>query len=186
MGRKVASHAHEEDGIIAALEAGVASIEHGTYTGPRAIKLFKKTGAYLVPTLLAGDTVKRMAEEGGVLTDSQAEKAIRVGTAMMGNFEKAHKAGVKVAYGTDSGISIHGTNAQEAVLMVKAGMSPMNVIKTATINSADLIDMSDDIGTIEAGKYADIIAVAGSPLDNIEALLDVGFVMKGGKVFKND
>jgi imidazolonepropionase-like amidohydrolase len=186
MGRKVASHAHEEDGIIAALEAGVASIEHGTYTGPRAIKLFKKTGAYLVPTLLAGDTVKRMAEEGGVLTDSQAVKAIRVGTAMMGNFEKAHKAGVKVAYGTDSGISIHGTNAQEAVLMVKAGMSPMNVIKTATINSADLIDMSDDIGTIEAGKYADIIAVAGSPLDNIEALLDVGFVMKGGKVFKND
>lgn len=186
MGRKVASHAHEEDGIIAALEAGVASIEHGTYTGPRAIKLFKKTGAYLVPTLLAGDTVTRMAEAGGVLTESQAEKAILVGAAMMGNFEKAHKAGVNVAYGTDSGISIHGTNAQEAVLMVKAGMSPMNVIKTATVNSADLIDMSDDIGTIEAGKYADIIAVSGSPLDNIEELLDVDFVMKGGKVFKQE
>lgn len=105
---------------------------------------------------------------------------------MMGNFEKAHKAGVNVAYGTDSGISIHGTNAQEAVLMVKAGMSPMNVIKTATVNSADLIDMSDDIGTIEAGKYADIIAVSGSPLDNIEELLDVDFVMKGGKVFKQE
>jgi imidazolonepropionase-like amidohydrolase len=186
MGRKVASHAHEEDGIIAALEAGVASIEHGTYTGPRAIKLFKKTGAYLVPTLLAGDTVKRMAQEGGVLTDTQAEKAIRVGEAMMGNFEKAHKAGVKVAYGTDSGISIHGTNAQEAVLMVAAGMSPMNVIKTATINSADLIDMSNDIGTIEVGKYADIIAVSGSPLENIKELLDVDFVMKGGKVYKNE
>lgn len=184
MGRKVASHAHEESGIIAALEAGVASIEHGTYTGPKAIKLFKKTGAYLVPTLLAGDTVKRMAEQGGVLTDAQAEKAIRVGAAMMGNFEKAHKAGVKVAYGTDSGVSRHGTNAQEAMLMVEAGMSAMNVIKTATINSADLIDMSADIGTIEAGKYADIIAVNGSLLENIEELLDVDFVMKGGKVFK--
>jgi imidazolonepropionase-like amidohydrolase len=185
MGRKVASHAHEEAGIIAALEAGVASIEHGTYTGPKAIKLFKKTGAYLVPTLLAGATVTRMAEQGGILTDSQAEKAILVGSAMMGNFEKAHKAGVKVAYGTDSGISPHGTNAQEAVLMVKAGMSPMNVIKTATLNSADLIDMSDDIGTIEVGKYADIIAVSSSPLENIEELLDVDFVMKGGKVYKN-
>ena len=184
MGRKVASHAHEEEGIVAALKAGVASIEHGTYTGPKAIKEFKKTGAYLVPTLLAGDTVKRMAEMGGPLTEAQAEKAIRVGAAMMNNFGKAYKAGVKVAYGTDSGISPHGTNAEEAVLMVQAGLTPMEVIETATINAADLIDMSDDIGTIEAGKYADIIAVDGSPLDNIEELLDVDFVMKGGKVFK--
>ena len=184
MGRKVASHAHGEAGIIAALEAGVASIEHGTYTGPKAISLFKKTGAYLVPTLLAGDTVKRMAREGGILTDAQAEKAVRVGGAMMANFEKAHKAGVNVAYGTDSGISRHGGNAEEALLMVQAGMSPMNVIKTATVNSADLLGMSADIGTIEAGKYADIIAVNGSPLDDIEELLDVDFVMKGGKVYK--
>ncbi len=186
MGRKVASHAHEEEGIVAALQAGVASIEHGTYTGPKAIKEFKKTGAYLVPTLLAGDTVKRMAEMGGPLTEAQAEKAIRVGAAMMNNFGKAYKAGVKVAYGTDSGISPHGTNAEEAVLMVQAGLTPMEVIETATINAADLIDMSDDIGTIEAGKYADIIAVDGSPLDNIEELLDVDFVMKGGKVFKGE
>ena len=104
---------------------------------------------------------------------------------MKGNFEKAHKAGVKIAYGTDSGISKHGTNAEEAVLMVEAGMSEMNVIRSATVNAADLIDMSASIGTIEAGKYADIIAVSGSPLDDIGELLDVDFVMKGGKVYKH-
>ncbi|MGB5689283.1 MAG: amidohydrolase family protein [Woeseiaceae bacterium] len=184
MGRKVASHAHHEDGIVAALEAGVASIEHGTYAGPRAIKLFKETGAYLVPTLLAGKTVATLALEADFMAPAVKEKAIRVGNDMAGNFEKAHKAGVNVAYGTDSGISPHGTNAQEAVLMVAAGMSEMDVIISATINAADLIDMSDSIGTIEAGKFADIVAVDNSPLENIEALLDVDFVMKGGKVVK--
>ncbi len=185
MGRKVASHAHEEDGIVAALEAGVASIEHGTYTGPRAIKLFRETGAYLVPTLLAGKTVATAAVEADYMSDAVKEKAIRVGADMAGNFEKAHKAGVNVAYGTDSGISPHGTNAEEAVLMVEAGMSEMDVIVTATINAADLIDMSDSLGTIEAGKFADIIAVERSPLESIEELLDVDFVMKGGKVYKH-
>ncbi len=185
MGRKVASHAHHEDGIVAALEAGVASIEHGSYTGPRAIRLFKETGAYLVPTLLAGKTVAAMAVEADFMSDAVREKAIRVGNDMAGNFEKAHKAGVNIAYGTDSGISIHGTNAEEAVLMVEAGMSPMDVIVSATINAADLIDMSESIGTIEDGKFADIIAVSRSPLDDIEELLDVDFVMKGGKVYKH-
>ena len=184
MGRKVASHAHHEDGIVAALEAGVASIEHGTYTGPRAIKLFKETGAYLVPTLLAGKTVATLALEADFMAPAVKEKAIRVGNDMAGNFEKAHKAGVNVAYGTDSGISPHGTNAQEAVLMVEAGMSEMDVIIAATINAADLIDMTNSIGTIETGKFADIIAVDNSPLENIEELLDVDFVMKGGKVFR--
>ncbi len=184
MGRKVASHAHEEDGIIAALEAGVASIEHGTYTGPRAIKLFRETGAYLVPTLLAGKTVASMALEADFMPQTVKDKAIRVGNDMAGNFAKAHKAGVNVAYGTDSGISPHGTNAQEAVLMVTAGMTEMEVIVAATINAADLIDMSDAIGTIETGKFADLIAVDNSPLENIEELLDVDFVMKGGKVYK--
>ena len=185
MGRKVASHAHHEDGIVAALEAGVASIEHGTYTGPRAIKLFKETGAYLVPTLLAGKTVATLALVADFMAATVKEKAIRVGNDMAGNFEKAHKAGVNVAYGTDSGISPHGTNAEEAVLMVEAGMSEMDVLVSATINAADLIDMSDSIGTIETGKFADIIAVDNSPLENIEELLDVDFVMKGGKIFKD-
>ncbi|MCH8158582.1 MAG: amidohydrolase family protein [Proteobacteria bacterium] len=185
MGRKVASHAHHEDGIVAALEAGVASIEHGSYTGPRAIRLFRETGAYLVPTLLAGKTVATLALEVDYMTDVVKKKAIRVGNDLAGNFEKAHKAGVNIAFGTDSGISRHGTNAEEAVLMVKAGMSEMDVIVTATINAADLIDMSDSIGTIEAGKFADIIAVDRSPLDNIDELLDVDFVMKSGKVYKD-
>jgi imidazolonepropionase-like amidohydrolase len=185
MGRKVASHAHGEEGIIAALEAGVASIEHGSYTGPRAIKLFKETGAYLVPTLLAGKTVATLAVEADFMSETIKAKAIRVGNDMAGSFEKAHKAGVNIAYGTDSGVSPHGTNAEEAVLMVANGMSESDVLVSATINAADLIDMSDSIGTIEKGKFADIIAVDASPLENIDELLDVDFVMKGGKVFKD-
>ena len=185
MGRKVASHAHHEDGIVAALQGGVASVEHGSYAGERAIPLFIETGAYLVPTLLAGKTVATAAVEANFMTPAVREKAIRVGNDMAGNFEKAHKAGVRIAFGTDSGISPHGTNAEEAVLMVEAGMSEMDVLVSATINTADLIDRSDSLGTIEAGKLADIIAVSGSPLDDIEELLDVDFVMKDGKVYKN-
>jgi len=185
MGRKVASHAHQEDGIIAALEAGVDSIEHGSYAGPRAIELFKETGAYLVPTLLAGETVVQMANNSDFMSQAIKDKAIATGAAMKGNFYKSYKAGVKIAYGTDSGVSKHGTNAQEAVLMVSAGMPAMEVIKTATVNTADLLDMSSSLGTIEAGKFADIIAVEASPLENIEELLDVDFVMKGGKVYKD-
>ncbi|WP_439106717.1 amidohydrolase family protein [Congregibacter sp.] len=184
MGRKVASHAHQEDGIIAALKAGVDSIEHGTYAGPAAIKEFKRTGAYLVPTLLAGATVGDMAKAGGILTEAQAAKAIEVSTAMQGNFAKAHKAGVKVAYGTDTAVSKHGLNAREAVLMHDAGMSEMDILVSATINAADLIGMSDSLGTIESGKHADIIATQISPLEDISALQDVGFVMKSGKVVK--
>jgi imidazolonepropionase-like amidohydrolase len=184
MGRKVASHAHEEAGIIAALKAGVDSIEHGSYAGPEAIELFKETGAYLVPTLLAGETVTDMARNSTFMSPAIREKAIAVGEAMRGNFYQCYKSGVNIAFGTDSGVSRHGDNAREAVLMVKAGMPEMDVIKSATVNAADLLDMSDSIGTIEAGKFADIIAVESSPLDNIEALLSVDFVMKGGMVYK--
>src|SRR6056297_2340434 len=184
MGRKVASHAHAAEGIIAALEAGVDSVEHGTYVNDDAIALFRETGAYLVPTLLAGATVKQMAEESDFMRPAIREKAVRVGTEMKKNFGNAYRAGVKVAFGTDSGVSRHGDNAQEAVLMVDAGMSEEDVLVAATVNAADLIDMSDDLGTLEKGKYADIVAVDGSPLDDIAELLDVDFVMKGGKVFK--
>ncbi|WP_323846391.1 amidohydrolase family protein [Microbulbifer magnicolonia] len=183
MGRKVASHAHHEAGIIAALEAGVDSIEHGSYAGPDSHRLFKRTGAYLVPTLLAGETVVNMAKNTEVLTDAQKAKAIRVGTDMKGNFGKAVKAGVKIAFGTDSGVSRHGDNAREAVLMHEAGMDRMTILQSATVNAADLIDMGDSLGTLEVGKQADIIAMKGSPLVDIEELLDVDFVMKGGKVF---
>ena len=185
MGRKVAAHSHQQEGVIAALNAGVDSIEHGSYTGPEAIEVFKETDAYLVPTLLAGATVVEMANNSDFMSPAIKQKAIEVGKAMRDNFGAAYEAGVKIAYGTDSGVSRHGTNAQEAVLMHDAGMPAMEVIKSATISTADLFDMSDEIGTIEAGKYADIIAVDASPIDNIEELLDVGFVMKGGKVYKN-
>jgi len=153
--------------------------------GRKVASLFKETGAYLVPTLLAGKTVVAMAVESDFMSDTVEKKAIRVGNDIADSFEKAHKAGVNIAYGTDSGISRHGTNAEEAVLMVENGMSEMDVLITATVNAADLLDMSDTIGTIEAGKSADIIAVGTSPLENIDALLDVDFVMKSGKVYKN-
>jgi imidazolonepropionase-like amidohydrolase len=186
MGRKVASHAHGTEGINAALRAGVASIEHGTYTDQSSIKLFLETGAYLVNTLLAGATVVEMAKTTNYLSDNTREKALRVGADMQGNFAKAYAGGVKVAYGTDSGISPHGDNAREAVLMREAGMSNEAILISATVFAADLIDMSDAIGTLEAGKFADIIATDANALDDIEALLDVDFVMKGGKVYKNE
>jgi imidazolonepropionase-like amidohydrolase len=186
LGRKVASHAHAAQGINAALRAGVDSIEHGSYADKESIKLMKKSGAFLVPTLLAGDTVVKMANTAGAdfMSPAIKAKAIRVGGDMMQNFSAAYKAGVNIAYGTDSGVSHHGDNAKEAVLMSKAGMSNEDIIISATINSAKLIDMSDKLGTLEVGKYADIIATHKSPLEQIEALLDVSFVMKSGVIYK--
>ena len=185
LGRKVAAHAHSAGGINAALRAGVDSIEHGSYADKESIKLFKKSGAYLVPTLLAGDTVVNMAKTSNFMSDQIKAKAIRVGGDMMAHFAVAYKAGVNIAFGTDSGVSRHGTNAEEAILMEKAGMSRMDVLKSATVNAADLIDMTDSLGTIEPGKFADIIATNGSPLKDLKELLDVDFVMKDGTVYKN-
>lgn len=185
LGRKVASHAHAANGINAALRAGVDSVEHGSYANKESIELFKKSGAYLVPTLLAGDTVVNLAKNTNFMSDAVKAKAVRVGADMLENFKASYQAGVKIAFGTDSGVSRHGTNAQEAVLMHNAGMSAADILKSATINGADLIGMSEDLGTIEAGKIADIIALDTSPLKHIEALLDVDFVMKSGQVYKN-
>ncbi|WP_434927042.1 amidohydrolase family protein [Shewanella sp. HL-SH2] len=186
LGRKVASHAHSAAGINAALRAGVDSIEHGSYADKDSIKLFKKSGAFLVPTLLAGDTVVQMAKSTDVFSPAIKEKAIRVGGDMMDNFKASYKAGVKIAYGTDSGVSHHGDNAKEAVLMHAAGMTNMDILKSATVNAAELIDMSATLGTLEKGKFADIIATSQSPLDNIETLLNIPFVMKSGIVYKQD
>lgn len=185
LGRKVASHAHAATGINAALRAGVDSIEHGSYANEESIKLFKQTGAYLVPTLMAGDTVVGMAKNSDFMSPVIAAKAIRVGGDMITNFKRSVNAGVKIAYGTDSGVSRHGNNAREAVLMYQTGMKPNEIIKSATINAADLIGKSDSLGTLEIGKIADIIAVDNSPLKNIEALLDVDFVMKSGRIVKH-
>lgn len=185
LGRKVASHAHATEGINAALRAGVDSIEHGSYADKESIKLLKKNGAFLVPTLLAGDTVVHMAEESNFMSSAIKQKATRVGADMTANFTRAYEAGVKIAYGTDSGVSAHGINAREAVLMSQAGMSNQDVLISATINGAALINMSDSLGTLAVGKQADIIATLGNPLEDISVLLDVGFVMKGGKVVKS-
>ncbi len=184
LGRKVASHAHAASGINAALRAGVDSIEHGSYANEESIKLFKQTGAYLVPTLMAGDTVVNLAKNSDFMSPAISAKAIRVGTDMIANFKRAHQSGVKIAYGTDSGVSKHGSNAREAVLMFNAGMKPQDIIKSATINAADLIGKSNSLGTIEPGKIADIIATYDNPLKDIAALLDVDFVMKSGEIVK--
>jgi imidazolonepropionase-like amidohydrolase len=185
LGRKVASHAHAANGINAALRAGVDSIEHGSYANEESIKLFKEGGAYLVPTLMAGDTVVELAKNTDFLSPAIRAKAIRVGADMTANFKRSYKSGVKIAYGTDSGVSKHGNNGKEAVLMHEAGMSAKDILKSATVNAADLIGKSKSLGTIEVGKIADIIAMHGSPLVDIKELLDVDFVMKSGEVVKS-
>ena len=184
LGRKVASHAHAAAGINAALRAGVESIEHGSYANEESIKLFKKTGAYLVPTLMAGDTVVALAKNTNFMSPAISAKAIRVGGDMIENFKRSYKSGVKIAYGTDSGVSKHGDNGKEAVLMFNAGMKAQDILKSATVNAADLIGKSESLGTIEAGKIADIIAMDNSPLKDMKELLDVDFVMKSGVVVK--
>lgn len=185
LGRKVASHAHAAEGINAALRAGVDSIEHGSYADEDSITLFKYSGAYLVPTLLAGDTVVKMAQTSNFMSAAIKAKAIRVGGDMLDNFSRAYDAGVNIAYGTDSGVSKHGENGQEAVLMFNAGMSAMDILKSATVNAADLIDKSASLGTLEVGKIADIIAMDENPLQDIKQLLAVEFVMQEGVVHKN-
>ncbi len=184
LGRKVASHAHAAEGINAALRAGVDSIEHGSYSNAESIKLFKKSGAYLVPTLLAGHTVVGMAKSSNFMSADIKAKALRVGEDMKAAFTKSYKGGVKIAFGTDSGVSIHGTNAHEAVLMKEAGMSEKDILISATINASDLAGLSSSVGQLKAGYAADMIALEQSPLKNIETLKSVSWVMKGGKVVK--
>lgn len=186
MGRKVTAHAHGADGINSFLRAGGDSIEHGTYANADSAKLFKQNGAYLVPTLLAGDFVAREADRaGGFLTPVQAQKAREAGPRMLDMARRMHAAGVKIAFGTDTGVSAHGDNAQEFALLVRAGLTPLEAIRTATVNAADHFGLTAEIGTITAGKAADIIAVNGDPLANIRELESVDFVMKGGKVYKD-
>jgi imidazolonepropionase-like amidohydrolase len=182
-GRKVAAHAHGVEGVNAALRAGVDSIEHGTFTNEESFRLYKQTGAYYVPTLVAPAAALADGQRGA-LTPAQFEKA----RAAAGNAEKslseAVRRGVKIAFGTDSGVSPHGRNAEEFALMVKAGMSPANAIRAATVDAAELLGLSAKIGSIEPGKDADIIAVDGDPVANVRLLEQVGFVMKSGRIHK--
>ena len=185
MGRRVTAHAHGVQGINAALEAGVDSIEHGTYLDKDSIRLFKRNGAYLVPTLLAGATVTEWAADpDSFLTPPQREKAAEVGPRMQDMLRRAHEGGVKIAFGTDSGVSAHGDNALEFGLMVAAGMSAKEAIIAATLSAADNMGKLDQFGSLEPGKSGDLIAVDGNPLTDVTELEDVDFVMKSGIAYK--
>lgn len=168
--RKVAAHAHGSDGINAAIRAGVDSIEHGTYLDDESIALFKQHNCYHVPTLLAVATVVANAEKPGFYPAVVADKARLVGPRAMEMFRKSHDAGVKIAFGTDTGVSPHGMNAKEFKLMVDAGMPPAEAIQAATRNAAEVLGMSAEIGAIAPGHYADIVVVAGDPIADITQL----------------
>ena len=181
MGRKVAAHAHGKIGLEAALRAGVDSIEHGSYLDAQTADLFVATGAYLVPTLIAGYTVERIAtERPDFFVPEVRQKALEVGPVMRNALRLAYEKGVKIAFGTDAGVNDHGTNAYEMVLMNEAGMPERAILISATINAADLMNLTDITGTIEAGKDADIVATAGNPLQDISALMQPTFVMARG------
>jgi imidazolonepropionase-like amidohydrolase len=186
MGRKVTAHAHGTDGINAFLKAGGDSIEHGTYLDADSIALFKKNGAYLVPTLEAGDFVAKVASgPNNFLTPAQSAKALEAGPKMLDMARRAHAAGVKIAFGTDTGVSAHGDNAYEFVLLVKAGLTPLEAIQAATVAAADHLNITADAGRLTPGHSADIVAVKGDPLTDVSLLQQVGFVMKQGVVYKD-
>jgi imidazolonepropionase-like amidohydrolase len=185
--KKMAVHAHGADGVNAALAAGADSIEHGTLIDDESIRLFKKNGAYLVPTLsTVNGYLERLAKDPNAYPPDVLAK-VRYRISITGqNVQKAYPAGVKIAYGTDAGVSKHGRNGDEFEALVKYGMTPMAAIVAATTNAADLLGVSSEVGSIEPGKAADIIAVSGDPLKDVTLFKSVGFVMKGGVVAKSE
>ena len=180
----VAVHAHGKEGMQRAIKAGVDSIEHGTYMDDETIELMKQHGTYYVPTILAGNFVAEKSKIDGYFPALVRPKAAAIGPLIQKTFERAHKAGVKIAFGTDPGVSAHGDNGKEFVLMAEAGMAPIDAIISATRNAADLLNVSEELGTISAGKKADIVAVKGDALADISLLQSVNFVMKDGSVYK--
>ena len=184
-GRKVAAHAHGTEGIKDAVRAGVDSIEHGSLIDAEGIELMKSHGTYLVADIYNDDYILGKAIEFG-LPKENVDKEKMVGRLQRENFAKAVAAGVKIAFGTDAGVYPHGDNAKQFHYMVKFGMTPAAAIRAATSSAADLIDRANEVGTLEPGKYADLIAVTANPLDHVESLEHVAFVMKGGKVYKDE
>ena len=180
----MAAHAHGAEGMKRAIRAGITSIEHGTLMDDEVIELMKKYGTYFVPTISAGEYVAEQAKIPGRFPAVIVPKALAIGPQIRETFAKAYKAGVKIVFGTDTGVSPHGDNAKEFYYMVKAGMPEMEAIKSATIEAAKLLRMETQLGSIEKGKLADIIAVDENPLKNIQTLEKVSFVMKDGKVYK--
>lgn len=183
-GFRVAAHAHGTEGMLRAVEAGVDSIEHGTYMTDEVMRAMKRQGTWYVPTILAGRFVAEKAEVPGFFSDLVRPKAAAIGPQIQDTFARAYRAGVNIAFGTDTGVSPHGDNWKEFGLMIEAGMPPMEAIVSATRSAAELLDRSDDLGSLEAGKFADIVAVPGDPLSDSAEFGRVHFVMKAGKVFK--
>ncbi|MES2129973.1 MAG: amidohydrolase family protein [Pseudomonadota bacterium] len=185
LGRRVAAHAHGASGIADAIRAGVDSVEHASLIDAEGIKLAKERGTYLVMDIYDDDYILGEGEKAGFLPESLAKEK-EIGQLQRDNFKKAYLAGAKMAFGTDAGVYPHGDNGKQFFYMVKYGMSPMAAVQAATINGADLLGLKDKVGSIKAGKFADIIAVSGDPMLDVSALATVKFVMKNGSVFKGE
>jgi imidazolonepropionase-like amidohydrolase len=183
-GVKVCAHAHGTESIKMAIRAGVASVEHGSLIDDEGIRMMKERGTYLDADIYNDDYI--LAEYAKFNTPKKIiDKERSIGRLQRENFKKAVLAGVKIAFGTDAGVYPHGWNAKQFAKMVEWGMTPMTAIQASTVNNADLFGWSDRIGSITAGKYADIVAVDGDPLQNVGILENIGFVMKGGAIYKN-
>ena len=182
-GFRVAAHAHGKEGMKRAILGGVTSIEHGTYMDDEVMRLMKQHGTWYVPTISAGRFVAEKAKIDGYFPAVVRPKAERIGALIQDTAGKAYRNGVKIAFGTDMGVGPHGDNAREFVYMVEAGMPAAYALQAATIRAAEVLGV-DDQGVIEAGKRADIVAVPGNPVDDINAVLKVDFVMKDGQVYR--
>jgi imidazolonepropionase-like amidohydrolase len=185
-GFTVAAHAHGAEAIRRAVLGGVDSIEHGTFMNDEDIRLMKEHGTWYVPTLLAGDFVAEHAKMPGYYPPQVAAKAAAIGPVILATAGRAYRAGVKIAFGTDAAVYPHGQNAHEFELMVKAGMPPMFALQAATTHAAELLRHEQDLGSVSAGKLADLVAVPGNPLEDISLMTRVRFVMKEGVVYKRD
>jgi imidazolonepropionase-like amidohydrolase len=181
-----AAHAHGKEGMKRAVLAGINSIEHGTYMDQEVMDLMKARGTYYVPTIMAGDWVAKKAKIPNFFPALVKPKAEKIGPQIQSTFAKAYKAGVKIAFGTDSGVSAHGDNWQEFILMTDAGMSNKDALKSATIETAKLLRVEDKLGQIKPGMLADIIAVQNNPIEDISTVKNVSFVMKDGVIYKQN
>lgn len=184
-GMKVAVHAHGAEAIRRSVIAGVDSVEHGTFMDDQDIQLMKEHGTFYCPTVYTGIFVAEQAKKGAY-PPTVAAKALEVGPQIIRTVSRAYKGGVKFAYGTDAGVYPHGQNWEDFIYLVKAGLPPAYTLQMATVNAAELLGHTDEIGSVTAGKYADLVAVPGNPLDDIMAMSHVSFVMKAGVIYKRD